>query len=272
MKIQLNYGTAVATVPASALAVMDRATKNDLRVLLTLSADSTILTGGSLGEIVGRLATRVGCTPAQIETSLSFWRGAAVLNVLEDEEDTPAPSVVEAKPNDPDPVPTPALAPRTEEEGKTEPHARKPRGEDRLPHYTTAELGDLLEARKEVSDCLVECQRIWGKVFNTHDTNVMLGFSDYLGLEWDYILTLLAFCVREQDKRGIKRSLRYVENLAFSFYDEGVTDLPSLQEKIRRLEQTAEVEGSLRRMFDRFLPKSQESNKFDGLIADISNE
>ena len=77
----------------------------------------------------------------------------------------------------------------------------------------------------------------------------MLGFVDYLGLEWDYILTLLAFCVREQDKRGVKRSLRYVENMAFSFYDEGVTDLPTLQEKIRRIEQTAEVEGRLRRMF-----------------------
>ena len=36
MKIQLYYGTAVAVVPASILAVMDRATKNDLTVLLTL--------------------------------------------------------------------------------------------------------------------------------------------------------------------------------------------------------------------------------------------
>ena len=246
MKIQLNYGTAVATVPASALAVMDRATKNDLKVLLTMAADSTILTGASFGEIVSRLAVRVGCTPAQIEASLSFWRGAAVLNVLEDEEDTTAPPSVAVKPDDPKPAPTPSSP---AEEEKQESTVRKPRGEDRLPHYTTAELNDLLEARKEVSDCLVECQHIWGKVFNTHDTNVMLGFSDYLGLEWDYILTLLAFCVREQDKRGIKRSLRYVENLAFSFYDEGVTDLPALQEKIRRLEQTAEVEGSLRRMF-----------------------
>ena len=126
---------------------------------------------------------------------------------------------------------------------------RKPRGEDRLPHYTSVELADLLESRKEVSDYLNECQNIWGKIFNTHESNIMLGFADYLGLEWDYVLTLLAFCAREQDKRGMKRSLRYVETLAFAFYDEGVTDLPSLQEKLRRIEQAAEVEGSLRRMF-----------------------
>ena len=114
---------------------------------------------------------------------------------------------------------------------------------------TSAELADLLEARKEVNDFLRECQNVWGEMFNTHQTNTILGFVDYLGLEWDYILALLAFGVREQDKRGGKRSLRYVEKMAFDFYDEGITDLPALQEKIRRLEQTAEVEGSLRRMF-----------------------
>lgn len=246
MKIQLQYGTAVATVPASALEVMDRATKNDLTVLLTLASDPALLWGGSFGECVGRISSRLGCTPAQIEASLSFWRGAGVLNVLEDDSTQPVISTIIQT----EPIPAPiAEDPKPAEEGKQEAAVRKTRGEDRLPHYTSAELADLLESRREVSDYLNECQNIWGKIFNVHESNIMLGFVDYLGLEWDYILTLLAFCVREQDKRGIKRSLRYVENLAFSFYDEGVTDLPSLQEKIRRLEQTAEVEGSLRRMF-----------------------
>ena len=239
MKIQLYYGTAVVAVPSSVLEVMDRATKKDLKVLLTLASDPTLLSGGSIRECAGSIAARMGVTPADIEASLSFWRGAGVLMITEDESIS---------------QPVPAVAPSGAEDSvraaqKESAPARKPRGEDRLPHYTSVELADLLESRKEVSDCLNECQNIWGKIFNTHESNMMLGFVDYLGLEWDYILTLLAFCAREQDKRGMKRSLRYVENLAFSFYDEGVTDLPALQEKIRRLEQTAEVEGSLRRMF-----------------------
>ena len=239
MKIQLYFGTAVATVPASVLEVMDRATKHDLKVLLTLAADPAILSGGSLGECVSHIAARMGTTPADTEASLSFWRGAGVLTLNEDET-TPVAA----------PVAVTVEAPKQDTEGKQDTASpRKLRGEDRLPHYTSAELADLLEARQEVCDYLGECQNIWGKIFNTHESNIMLGFVDYLGLEWDYVLTLLAFCVREQDKRGIKRSLRYVENLAFSFYDEGVTDLPSLQEKLRRIEQTAEVEGSLRRMF-----------------------
>ena len=249
MKIQLYYGTAVATVPASALAVMDRATKQDLKVLLTLASDPALLSGGSLGECAGNIAARMGCTPADIEMSLSFWRGAGVLTINEDETATPTVTATPTLPTEIMPATAPAETPTPDGAGKQEATVRKPRGEDRLPHYTSAELADLLESRQEVSDCLNECQNIWGKIFNTHESNIMLGFVDYLGLEWDYILTLLAFCGREQDKRGIKRSLRYVENLAFSFYDEGVTDLPALQEKIRRLEQTAEVEGSLRRMF-----------------------
>ena len=242
MKIQLYYGTAVAVVPASVLAVMDRATKKDLTVLLTLSADPTLLSGGSMGECAGSIATRLGVTVGDVEASLSFWRGAGVLAVTEDES-IPASAAAT--------VETPSVKTETPDKADKQEDTprRKLRGEDHLPRYTSVELADLLEARKEVSDCLHECQNIWGKMFNTHESNIILGLADYLGLEWDYILTLLAFCAREQDKREIKRSLRYVENFAFSLYDEGVTDLPALQDKIRRLEQTAEVEGSLRRMF-----------------------
>jgi hypothetical protein len=51
MKIQLYYGTAVAAVPASALEVMDRATKHDLKVLLTLAADPALaLLGENMAE------------------------------------------------------------------------------------------------------------------------------------------------------------------------------------------------------------------------------
>lgn len=253
MNIQLQYGTAVAAVPASALAVMDRATKTDLRVLLTLCAGPDLTTGNSMGECVAGIAARVGCTPAQVETSLSFWRGAGVLNVLTENHtasEKTAETSVAASPDVPVKATAPAPPPVQETDKPSAPESpRKPRAADALPHYTSAELADLLEVRREAADCLKECQNIWGKMFNVHEHNVILGLTDYLGLEWDYVLTLLAFCADEQDKRGIKRSLRYVETRAFAFYDEGVTDLPSLQEKLRRVQQMEEAEGQLRRMF-----------------------
>lgn len=251
MNIQLQYGTAVATIPAAALAVMDRANQTDLRVLLTLAADPALLTGESFGVCVGNIAARLGCTPAQVETSLSFWRGAGILNIVTEEQ---APTAgTEASPRkapETEPAVRTAPAPEAGKEEPKEPQAApKLRPADALPHYTSAELADLLESRREAADYLKECQNVWGKMFNVHEHNIVLGLTDYLGLEWDYVLTLLAFCADEQDKRGIKRSLRYVETRAFAFYDEGVTDLPSLQDKLRKLEQMEEVEGQLRRMF-----------------------
>ena len=251
MNIQLQYGTAVATVPAAALAVLDRATQDDLKVLLTLCAKPALTTGNSFGECVGNIAAEVGCPPARVEASLSFWRGAGVLNMRDEESVTPPKGTevkVTASPEVPEEVAAP-VAPDGEDTPTSPESHRKLRAADALPHYNSAELADLLESRKEAAEYLKECQEIWGRMFNIHDHNIILGLTDYLGLEWDYVLTLLAFCVKEQDKRGIKRSIRYVETRAFTFYDEGVADLPSLQEKIRRIEQMEEVEGSLRRMF-----------------------
>ncbi len=249
MKIQLQYGTAVATVPAAALAVMERATKNDIRVLLTLCAEPALLTGESFGGCVGQIAARLGCTPAQTETALSFWRGAGILHIVAEggSSGAAAKEAVEA-------VTTASVASAASESNEAKadaesPRVPKPRASDGLPHYTSEELANLLESSKDAAACLEECQRIWGKVFNIHEHNIILGLTDYLGMEWDYVLALVAFCAAEQDKRGIKRSLRYVETSAFSFYDEGVTDLPALQAKIRKIEQMEEVEGQLRRMF-----------------------
>ena len=250
MNIQLQYGTAVAVVPAATLTVLDRATQDDLKVLLTLCAKPALTTGNCFGECVGNIAAEVGCTPARVEASLSFWRGAGILNMVgEDQAPTVAAEISPGEaPKTEAPVQAPS-APEAEKEEPREPKAPKLRPADALPHYTSAELADLLESRREAADYLKECQNVWGKMFNVHEHNIILGLTDYLGLEWDYVLTLLAFCADEQDKRGIKRSLRYVETRAFAFYDEGVTDLPSLQEKLRKLEQMEEVEGQLRRMF-----------------------
>ena len=247
MKIQLQYGTAVATVPASALEVMDRATKNDLTVLLTLASDPALLSGGSFGECVGRISSRLGCTPAQIEASLSFWRGAGVLNVLEDDSTQPVIStIIQAEP-----IPAPiAEDPKPAEEGKQAEVARKPQPTAALPKYTSVELANLLEAREETAVYLQECQNIWGKMFNTHETNIILALVDYLGLEWDYVLALLSYATkyyRERDNQG--KSLAYVENMAFAFHKEGVVTPEALQIRFKEMEQMASMEYKLRQLF-----------------------
>jgi hypothetical protein len=200
---------------------MDRATKTDLKVLLTLCAKPVLLAANSFGECVGTIAAELGCTPAQVETALSFWRGAGVLNVLEDGKATPTAETSPLIPGETEPVAArdsrarenaPAVtastdglptdtAPETSEETRAKPARKsKPAPRDELPRYTTEQLANLLEERADAAAFIDECQNIWGKMFNTHELNILLGLVDYLGLEWDYVITLLAFCAAAQDR------------------------------------------------------------------------
>ena len=252
MNIQLQYGTAVAAVPASALAVMDRATKIDLRVLLTLCAKPALTAGNSFGECVGGIAAEVGCTPAQVEASLSFWRGAGILNILNETGET-APAAEITQKESALESSAPATPAKPTEEGKEESDtatAAKPRPVSELPRYTSAELADLLEARTEAKVYLDECQNIWGKSFNAHEYNIILALVDYLGLEWDYVLALLSYAAkyyRERENQG--KSLHYVENMAFAFHKEGIVTADALQSRFREMEKMASMEYKLRQLF-----------------------
>lgn len=261
MNILIQYGTAVTAVPTAALGVLDRATQTDMRVLLAVCSDPALTAAASLGGCVTNIAAAVGCSAAQVESALAFWRGAGILSLREGQEETSAsaseavtarasetkamPSATEALPSN-----RPAALPKTAE--KTEASAEKvskPSRRDDLPHYTSEEMAHLLEERTDVKDNIDECQRIWGKVFNIKEVNVLLGLSDYLGLDWEYIMTLVAYCAKMRDKQGYGKSLHYVETTAFSFYNEGIFTVPALTEKLRSLEALADIDGQLRSLF-----------------------
>lgn len=252
MNIQLQYGTAVANVPAAALAVLDRATQDDLKVLLILCAKPALTTGNSFGECVGNIAAEVGCTSARVEASLSFWRGAGILNILNEGGES-APAAETAPKETAVLVDTdPAASSKAPEEGKEEQEAKtaKPRPVSELPRYTSAELADLLEARTEAKAYLDECQNIWGKSFNAHEYNIILALVDYLGLEWDYVLALLSYAAkyyRERENQG--KSLHYVENMAFTLHKEGIVTADALQSRFREMEKMASMEYKLRQLF-----------------------
>ena len=247
MNILIHYGTAVATVPSAALAVMDRATNHDLRVLLTLCAEPARLSGDSFEGIVGNLAARLDCTPAQVEASLSFWRGAGVICITNEEDSLPTVASVDTEPC---PVAPVQVRQPDAAEGQEPSATLKLRPAPELPRYTSTELADLLEARQETAVYLQECQNIWGKMFNTHENNIILALVDYLGLEWDYVLALISYAAkfyRERENQG--KSLSYVERMAFSLHKEGIVTADALQNRFREMEKMASMEYQLRRLF-----------------------
>ena len=89
-----------------------------------------------------------------------------------------------------------------------------------------------------------ECQNVLGKMFNTHEVNIILGLEDYLGLDGSYILALCDHCVSIG-----KKSLRYIEKKAFGLYDEGITTHEALVAHIEKLNRLLSFEGQIRKLY-----------------------
>jgi len=225
VKYIINYGSKVAVVPEKALEVSARAGAVELRVLLGLCA-----LGGSVD--IKKLARSLSISEDDVKSALAFWRGAGVIELGDSKEaisDEPAAEV--------------AVASQKTEEKTVEP-AKKLRRSDELPQYTSDQLSDILEQRKETATLIDECQHIMGKVFNVKEINVLMGLVDYLELDCEYIMMLLTYCV----SLG-KKTLHYAEKLAFALYDAGITTGEQLSEELRRRELASDAEGKIRTLF-----------------------
>lgn len=214
MKLSFDFGNAVTVLPAKTVDLADKATKKDLILLLGLASQPALL---AAEDPAAALSKALGLSEKDAAAGLSFWRGAGVLR-CDEETDGAAPPVKTAE--------------------------RPIRTDKGLPDYTTDELSDYMEKNKRFSAFLDACQRTMGKVFNTAETKTVAGLLDYLGVDEEYVLLLLAHCVKME-----KRSLRYVEKTALSLYDEGITDTAALEERLQRIEKMSESLGKIRAMF-----------------------
>ena len=227
MKYKINYGSRVAVIPEGAIDALSRAGANDLKVLISLCAQN-----GTAD--VKKLSKLLCCGEDEVRESLSFWRGTGVIEVTDGKETAKAEN---------EDVKTEVVVATDKAEEKAAP-AKKLRGADELPKYTSDQLADILEERQETAALIDECQRIMGKVFNIKEINVLMGFVDYLQLDCEYIMMLLTYCVSIG-----KKTLHYAEKLAFALYDEGITQGEQLAEELRRREASAGAEGKIRSLF-----------------------
>jgi len=224
VKYIINYGSKVAVVPEKALEISARAGAVEFRVLLGLCA-----LGGSVD--IKKLARSVSCSEDDVKSALAFWRGAGVIE-LGDGKDSGAEIEATVVKDEPCAV----QVPKKEE--------KKLRRADELPQYTSDQLSNILEQRKETATLIDECQHIMGKVFNVKEINVLMGLVDYLELDCEYIMMLLTYCV----SLG-KKTLHYAEKLAFALYDAGITTGEQLSDELRRRELASDAEGKIRTLF-----------------------
>jgi DnaD/phage-associated family protein len=218
MIVNFNYGNKVVVLPASVLDASLDASTTDLRVLLAVSSQC-----GNDNIDLKALADSLDMGLDELTSSLGFWQKRGVIGLSE------ATANVEIS------------APESESKVTKKKPLRK---SDEVPRYTTEELSVILEKRSETAHLIDECQQTFGKIFNTHEINILLGLVDYLALGWDYVLELLEFCA----KQG-KHSINYVERTAFSFAESGVDTVEALKIKIAEIEFIKSNESFVRKLF-----------------------
>lgn len=211
----VNYGRGVLVLPRAAAEKFRTATKKEILALLfRLACDQ--------GWDIDAAAEAFAQSPEGGDAEMAFWRGAGVVSSADDAEVAVVSRAAEPQS-------------RVKKEKRPTPA---------LPTYSTEEMTQILERRADSTAVIDECERMLGKMFSTSETSKILGLIDYLELDGEYIIDLCAHCARIG-----KKSLRYVERVAFDLYDRGITDVEALDKHLRTIEMASQLEGKIRSMF-----------------------
>ncbi len=230
-KVTMKYRN--GAIPDHFGALLNDADPADLRVLAAM----LMLADAENGEVsLTQLPVLVGLDQAEVAASVKFWRGAGLL--VNAAKESPS---AKAK------APAEKMVGEQKAFEKTTVRAHRNGAvlhSGNTEAYTSAELADLMEKRLVSAQFVDEAQRILGKVFRTYDTGILVGLVDHFGFEEPAVLAMLAY----MQKKG-KKTLRYAEQMAIAFYDEGITETAAVMERINRMEQSAEVIGRVRVLF-----------------------
>lgn len=230
-EIKIQYGESVAVLPLAAVDAIGRASGLYCKVLILLSADPALRVGSA--SALRALARRAGCDVETVRDAISYFCGAGV---LARGEIAPVQTVEEAPADSaPQPMKPAESVPQKLEKA------------DEFPHYSISEITDLLEKRRNLSLFVDECQRAYGKMFNPRDINVILGMVEYLSLSEEYVLILLRYFGSLPEES--RKSLHYVERMAISLANEGVTEPDALIAHLERVRLLSDHQNEIREIF-----------------------
>lgn len=221
VQIELTYGNGVVAIPEKVLESLGKLSETDLKVLILIPSDIKYRTDKAVSELAGA----IGCDEGDVENSLSLLSKLGIISyntdglVKKQETKTQATSAVSRD--------IPKRVKIAE-----------------IPQYTTKEMNDLLKLHSGTVELIDECQNIIGKIFTAADIKVLIGLIDYLGFDNDYILVLMHFAAKNEQK-----SMHYIQKLAVSCFDDGFTDAAELQKELYAREERNAIESKIKNIF-----------------------
>ncbi len=189
--------------------LLSEASAPELRILLCL-----IELGSATAD---QLAESALCSTEEAVAALQFWRGAGMVR---GSRATDAAVTQEKK---------------KQRSALRHQNALSPMGSEK-----TAKLIE----EKDLADFLDACQQTAGHIFNSTEMEIAVALCEQLGLAPEYVLTLIAHCY------GLgKRSMQYVEKVAFSYTEKDIDTPEKLEAYLEALELLSSHESKLRRLF-----------------------
>ncbi len=235
---KINYGDKVINVPGSAMDAIKRADAKTLRALLIFSSHPD--------EEAFDVCSEYGLTRAAMENAQSFWQGAGVLDLVDDaepseEENTGDKREAEAPFRHKDPPEIPG-------DEMTAPDGRRIKlVHADFPIYSSDEITKFLQENEEKKQLIMACEQELKKTFSAHEVSIIIGLSDYLNLDDEFIFSLVTF-VAGSGKKSLT-SVKMVSNLAYQFVDEGINTPEALHEKLLAIEKAKRIEEEIRQLY-----------------------
>lgn len=211
--------------PDNIAQIITNADETDLRIL------AYIAFSGDCDS--AKIKRELNIKSAEFDASVKYWRGAGIIGIA-----------AASEASDTDKEPEKSTGKSADGAAVTAHRNGKRESSDELPDYSTEELTELMKKRSITSQFIDEASRIYGKIFNQHEVGIIVRMIDYIGFDEECVLMLLSY----YSKNG-KKPLRYIERAALALYDEGITNAPALQEKLKKLEKSHELESEIRALF-----------------------
>lgn len=133
----------------------------------------------------------------------------------------------------------------------------KPLESERPPTYTATEISYNIKKNQELSQMFALVQKMLGKTLSTSSTSTLFSFYDWLGLSPEVILALFEYCISIN-----KKSMRYIEKVALSWHEMGITTLDEATKYIKTQSRYNKYEYMIKKAFgiyERKLTTKEES-------------
>lgn len=131
------------------------------------------------------------------------------------------------------------------------------------PAYSEKDVVSAMDMDKDFKGIYGEVQRILGRMLNTEELKIVLGFQRYLGMSAEVICLLISYCKKRAEGKGKTRvpSLRTIEKEAYAWAEQGIDTMEEASAYIQKQTQRDSQIGQLKRVlqiYDRKLTATEE--------------